>query len=242
MPTPHARTPLREQLCQIEQSLGVCHVAEVQLWPDLRSRPPAPQVDSRSRPSLPPVQLPSSRGPPPSRSTPTPSVASYQEISAQNSASLSASRTAVHQPQLPSGQSNGLTRSNRLQRQKAHEDSELDDTITKRLDDAVSRLIDDAPVSVGRIIALGAPQATAACGRLPQQLAEIRLNVRKLGSYCDSMQTMTEHGASVSRHPGSGRAVDDEPTLESMEAVHSSVMGQARQLLESIGVQIAVPS
>jgi len=256
MPKPQAsvtpKTPLREQLCQIEQSLGVCHVAEVTPWPDLRGRPPGPPAHYAMAPS-PRSSLPACGISPTSEPSPFRSAlprlgipASRFGESSRNDKPSDFDRPAVHQPQLQRRPGNGLTRSSRVPRQVAHDDFGLDDTISRRLDDAVSQLVDGvadhSPIGearCGQIIALGAPQATAACGRLPQQLADLRLHLRKLGSYCDSMQTTTAHSAAVRGPPCD---VDDETTLENMEHVHASVMQQARLLLENIGSQNPPPS
>lgn len=241
-PTVTPKTPLREQLCQIEQSLGVCHVAEVTPWPDIRMRPEAvhhtEDFGVRSPAGLIPL-APRKQSPfrvaDPSHGTRPPGFS----LQSQTSASAMLARTMVHQPQPPRRLGNGLARSSRVPRQDARDNSfSLDEAVALRLEDAVSQLVDDViyhpPAGFENVVSLGSPQAAAACGRLPQQLADMRFNLRKLGSYCDSMQSMTTNN--VAAH-GRSWAGQDEPTHENMEIEHASVMDQARLLLERVGNQ-----
>jgi len=69
------------------------------------------------------------------------------------------------------------------------------------------------------------------CGRLPQQLAELRAHLRKLGSYCDSLQATL-----ASTHMRGGSLHDSkEASLENLEVEHASTIGQAKLLLTSSG-------
>mmetsp|Transcript_81467 Transcript_81467/g.247164 ORF Transcript_81467/g.247164 Transcript_81467/m.247164 type:complete len:152 (-) Transcript_81467:22-477(-) len=121
----------------------------------------------------------------------------------------------------------------------------------RRLDAAVAQLFDgplprrrleespaaDADVEgLPRVIALGPPRPPAismVCGRLPQQLADLRLQLRQLGAYCDSLQATA---ASAREHGGPAEAA---ASLESLELAHATAMGQARELLGGLNARSA---
>lgn len=73
-------------------------------------------------------------------------------------------------------------------------------------------------------------QHRSSCGRLPQQLLDVRLNLKKLASCCDSMQATT---ASVR---GCSSASPPSPDLASIQADHLEVIQQAKRLLEGVGL------
>ncbi|CAE7231688.1 hypothetical protein AK812_SmicGene23509 [Symbiodinium microadriaticum] len=232
---------LREQLCQIEQSLGVCHIAEVQAWP----RPRRPhdgfnEVVQSGSALLGSQQRLSPPKDPTSRST---------ERSRGESGRQAAGRTnAVHQP-LPPKQAVASklisvpcvpqTASPATERHSS-EETDLDSDLVMKLDEAVDKLIrgsvrrlafgTESPEK-SRVVELGPTSAPKEQGasllkaapRLPQQLAEIRKQLRQLSEDCDRMQALATEGPSFEEEP-----------LESVEAEHASTMSQANQLLEAV--------
>ncbi|CAK9068081.1 unnamed protein product [Durusdinium trenchii] len=116
------------------------------------------------------------------------------------------------------------------------------DLMTK-LNAAVDQLLQGAPWSAGRtsdptVIELGPanpPKMEQAASfarlapRLPQQLAELRRQLRALSADCDRLTgALTEGESSVV-----SARVEDE-AIEQVEAIHASAMSRARVLLEEL--------
>jgi len=99
----------------------------------------------------------------------------------------------------------------------------------EQLDAAAARLVDNAAKSLPGLVELGPPsppQPARLCGRLPLQLADVRSHLRRLGSHCDSMNTI------VAAACEKGNPDDFTMTLESMVAAHTSAMSLAHSLLD----------
>ena len=79
-----------------------------------------------------------------------------------------------------------------------------------------------APKEQGASVLKAAP-------RLPQQLAEVRKQLRQLSADCDRLEALTE--APLNPLP--------EDLLESVEAAHASTMSQASQVLEAISSPVS---
>lgn len=190
---------LRDQLCQIEQSLGVCHVAEVQEWQKVN-----PKKDS--------VEIP------------------------MGSALVGSFRRPKESPE-PFGPK--VLKEPPMQIGESHlgvAPPPLDGDLMTKLDAAVDQLIKGSVrrfTNPESIIELGPADGDRASGgsgsgsvlkvapRLPQQLAEIRQQLRQLSADCDRLQAL------------SNEAEEDE-AIENVEAEHANTMCQANQLLDAL--------
>ncbi|CAE7766841.1 unnamed protein product, partial [Symbiodinium pilosum] len=210
---------LREQLCQIEQSLGVCHVAEVQAWP----RPRRPPAVVRSGSALAGSQR---RLSPPKRSAVGSPVHGAGERPASTCPAL------IHQPDPPQqAMTSKLASVPRVPETeypssaRQSEETDLDCDLILKLDEAVDKMIRGSvrrlafgtdTAEHGLVVELGPASAPKEQGasvlqaapRLPQQLAEIRQQLRQLSADCDRLQALAAPA------PGRGQ---EEP-LESVEA------------------------
>mmetsp|Transcript_43356 Transcript_43356/g.94208 ORF Transcript_43356/g.94208 Transcript_43356/m.94208 type:complete len:166 (-) Transcript_43356:15-512(-) len=108
----------------------------------------------------------------------------------------------------------------------------LDAGLMTKLDAAVDQLIKGSVRRFTEVIELGpATGATGTTGvagavlkvapRLPQQLAEIRQQLRQLSADCDRLQALAQEDGN-----------DD--AIENMEAEHANTMCQANQLLDTL--------
>lgn len=239
---------LREQLCQIEQSLGVCHIAEVQLWPGCSgaSRPPLPKGGPHGpRWSSTGARPPSTGKPPSSRPvvgvrlspTPKPGPSPTRSISADSTgwprlggrhAEYFAETGSPRYGARQTKEEDNLASSHNSPAKWRQDAGDLDPNIMEQLDAAAARLVDDAANRLPGLVALGPPsppRPATLCGRLPQQLADVRSHLRSLSSHCDSMNAIA--AAAFDK----GNPDDFTMTLESMVAAHASAMGLARNLL-----------
>lgn len=162
---------------------------------------------------------------------------------------------AVHQPQPPrragrasqaSAASAGGARSEELD---ADVRSSVSAVIEQLLQDA-DRCVDGslgfgAPVATRRaspkLLSLGPPSSVPvsrmlAAGRLPAQLAELRLQARQLSAHCERLQVAID--APGAPAPGSAAAADagaegadDELSLERLAGDHAGALGRAQRLL-----------
>eukprot|EP00931_Biecheleriopsis_adriatica_P122436 TRINITY_DN97429_c0_g1_i1.p1 TRINITY_DN97429_c0_g1~~TRINITY_DN97429_c0_g1_i1.p1 ORF type:complete len:273 (-),score=42.58 TRINITY_DN97429_c0_g1_i1:64-843(-) len=245
---------LREQLCQIEQSLGVCHVAEVQVWPngskpvDLRPKTPVPSrsaaTGSARRPPPPPAPSKVVGGSPGAVHQPQPPKKAAPVATASAGATTQRLQSLPDLPSLPDDAAVNST-------------SELDEKLLQKLDTAVDRILVEGSASAGAkqiaplprvlpkgVIELGPASPNPpkmqgvslfqAAPRLPHQLAEIRQQLRLLTSNCDKLQALAAQ-AKCFGHNGS-----EPPPLESVEAEHASTMSQASRLLEMLGTPVPV--
>lgn len=219
---------LREQLCQIEQSsVGVCHIAEVQLWPGpgMRTAFGGSPVRLQPRPRRAPL--------------PRPLIGSIPILSPKPAAKPAAGATPLvwREPRdfldftgrrlvRPAGRGKDGAGS------PAESCSDLDGDLGQSLRDAVAALVEDGSLfkdcvedgveGLPRVVALGEacePAPGPICGRLPRQLADLRLELRRLASTTDGLQAI----AAPARH---GAA-----SLESLQTEHSEAMRQATRLL-----------
>ncbi|CAE8636588.1 unnamed protein product [Polarella glacialis] len=217
---------LREQLCQIEQSLGVCHVADVQVWPNI-GRP----ADLRSRnQSVRSALAGSGRRPPMTPGTAT-----------SRGGGFNGHTEVVHQPQPPpsrtaQGSPDALrSAGDTMPSPFGEQDRKLDMAVAQVME-GKQLFFGESDVEVAglpKVVALGERDSKAAtlmhCApRLPQQLADIRMQLRELAQNCDNLQAMVEEQ-------------DSESQIESVEAEHASAMGQAARLLEALGASTTVP-
>lgn len=194
---------LRDQLCQIEQSLGVCHVAEVQAWPGKEA------VKDTGK-ALPANPMPGSA----------------------LTGSLIRNSRNRNSPEHPEGQFGPHTQ---LQQVESHlgtaPPAPVDGLMTK-LDAAVDQLIKGSVrrfTGDGTVIELGPstpalPPPLSIAPRLPQQLAEIRQQLRQLSVDCDRLQAL-------------GKDEDENEAIENVEAEHANAMSQASQLLDALNAE-----
>lgn len=111
--------------------------------------------------------------------------------------------------------------------------NDIGDDRFDKLEQAISWWVDQ-----GEAPAKGAGRSSTSallCGRIPQQIADLRSHTRKLAAHCDSLQVTTNHGHPLAHDSSSG------PSLEHMEATHFSVMDIARRLLEAEGGAMDMP-
>lgn len=197
---------LRDQLCQIEQSLGVCHVAEVQAWP-------GKEVKEVKDTSVKAIPMPGS---------------------ALTGSLIRNSRNRnLNSPEHPEGQFGPHTQ---LQQVESHlgtaPPAPVDGLMTK-LDAAVDQLIKGSVrrfTGDGTVIELGPsstpglppPPPLSIAPRLPQQLAEIRQQLRQLSVDCDRLQALGKDEK------------DENEAIENVEAEHANAMSQATQLLDAL--------
>ena len=224
---------VRDQLCQIEQSLGVCHVAEVQAWQKVKdTEKPAeiPMPDSALAGSL--IRKDSDRIQPRQPLQPN-SVRSPERFGPQPQM-LQVPAPGLPGPPGPPGPA-PLGASGRPGAERESHlgvaPPPLDAGLMTKLDAAVDQLIKGSVRRFTEIIELG--PATTATGtgvagavlkvapRLPQQLAEIRQQLRQLSADCDRLQALAHEDGN-----------DD--AIENMEAEHANTMCQANQLLDAL--------
>lgn len=99
-----------------------------------------------------------------------------------------------------------------------------------QLDATIAWFVDQGLRDSTTVRGVSKPSTSALlCGRIPQQIADLRSHTRKLAAHCDSLQVTTRHGRPVAFDSSSG------PTLEHLEAAHMSVMDLAKRLLEEGG-------
>eukprot|EP00435_Cladocopium_sp_Y103_P019685 s4866_g4.t1 len=213
---------LRDQLCQIEQSLGVCHVAEVQAWQKVKDTEKTAEIpmpdsalagslirkDSDRKDRVPTLRTPERFGPQPQiLQVPAPGPGPTGGPPGE-------SHLGVAPPPLDAGLMTKL-------------DAAVDQLIKGSVRRFTSEIIELGPATT----ATGATCATGGVGagavlkvapRLPQQLAEIRQQLRQLSADCDRLQALA--------HLEDGN--DD--AIENMEAEHANTMCQANQLLDAL--------
>lgn len=247
----------------MEQSMGVCHVAEFQPWPglaqngrmiskssssespDARRGPLGPPLLSQTRPGpaltrAPPEILPAeysqrSASAPSRPPQPAPTVASGKPVPQQNRDAPKANgkHGVVHQPREPrAGPGSGARAAPSSSGERSRND--FGDERFDKLDAAISWWVDHGARDPREQAAgaRGASRATTSallCGRIPQQIADLRANTRNLAAHCDTLQVTTNHGNPYSHANNSG------PSLERLEAAHATVMDVARRLLEDSG-------
>lgn len=246
---------IHDELCQIEQSMGVCHIAEFQPWPGM-NKAGAPPKSSGSDVRSPSNQIqrivdvdavmavmdvvnashgPSSRAPaqvpqpapsvvplgPPSRHPPP----TTREVSVPD-ASTAAQGGTGRGPRLGGGKGQGpsATPSKRGGNPPDVADGRFD-----QLDATIAWFVDQGLRESTVRGASKTPTGALLCGRIPQQIADLRSHTRKLAAHCDSLQVTTSHGNAASFDGSSGT------TLEHLEAAHMSVMYLAKRLLEEGG-------
>ena len=223
---------LRDQLCQIEQSLGVCHVAEVQAWQkvkDTEKTAEIPMPDSalagslirdsdriqahqplqansalrtpeRFGPQPQLLQVPGLPGPPGPPGGPSPQ--SGQASGQAGNPTRSTSHLGVAPPPLDAGLMTKL-------------DAAVDQLIKGSVRRFTGEVIELGPATTGGVAVL------KVAPRLPQQLAEIRQQLRQLSADCDRLQALAMEDGN-----------DD--AIENMEAEHANTMCQANQLLDAL--------
>lgn len=194
-----------EQLCEIEQSLGVCHIAQLQPWPsDTRSS----SKESTSKPDVvvqqPPLLPPSTREPP----------------------SFAQRRPLVHQPQPPktSEQKQQFPTTLGLNgRQGQSLQLPVDPplaVLNLRSRTAQGQPVDKHADEGRGIVARG----SVPHGRLPAQLADLRHYARKFASHCDGLQAIVPPADMLTQ-------VREDAVFSSLEAAHMATMERARHLL-----------
>lgn len=194
-------TSLREQLCQVEQSLGVCHVAHVQPWP---------YSVRRSSPSPAPKKLPG-RISPASIHPPVQIVGSAPTLVGDRG-------LVVHRPRTPRSKGTFTRNSEPRSARRARPD------VGSPESPFVMTLTHD---QWQRITGNCVPNDTSdaqPCGRLLEQLAGLRQHAREFTSRCDGLQTFAVLANQMADDC-------DDAELSSLEAAHVSSMQRAERLL-----------
>lgn len=200
---------IHDQLCQIEQSMGVCHIAEFQPWYGAGRKRTASNSSGSRRGSRDVGE----------RQAPTTLVALGQPAAASAS---------TKQPESAENRGSGVTRGGNGQSSRDGRQSkggDLGDERFDELDAAISWWVQGERDAVSK----GAGRSSTTgllCGRIPQQIADLRTHTRKLASHCDNLQVTTNHG-----HPLTVQSNSD-LSLEGLEAAHLTVIEVARRLLQ----------
>eukprot|EP00933_Yihiella_yeosuensis_P005358 TRINITY_DN109862_c0_g1_i1.p1 TRINITY_DN109862_c0_g1~~TRINITY_DN109862_c0_g1_i1.p1 ORF type:complete len:274 (+),score=49.99 TRINITY_DN109862_c0_g1_i1:62-883(+) len=238
---------LREQLCQIEQSQGVCHMAELQSWPSQIPTRPSDRrraADQRPKTSVFSALVGSTKRPP--------QVPKQENDSTSTSKGYASSKVAgVYQPNPPKTKA---VANKRISPEKRGTDvcasstgspavpNELDSIL---LDTAVDQLMagkrlsfsnfDEENAAVPKVVPLGDADVSAGalhCApRLPQQLADVRQQLRLLTANCDKLQ----QGLAMQQRADENRDAYEAVPLQTVESAHAAAMRQATRLLEAMG-------
>mmetsp|Transcript_98779 Transcript_98779/g.156216 ORF Transcript_98779/g.156216 Transcript_98779/m.156216 type:complete len:206 (+) Transcript_98779:72-689(+) len=173
-----------EKLCQIEQSMGVCHVAEFRPW------------GSQQRAELPNGTIAGAQW---HRNVPNQRRPLPMKRSSYHRALDSPERAA--QPAQPP----------------------VERILQDNLDAAIQWHMEyQARSEHGP----SGASASLLCGRIPQQIADLRARTRKLAAHCEAIHITTSHGSPYAPN------ADNALTLERLEAAHSIVMGHAKRILQ----------
>ena len=213
---------LRDQLCQIEQSLGVCHVAEVQEWQKVKDteKPTEIPVGSALAGSLIRNSNQIRAVPPSDRFGPqlqaVPPVQPMQPVQPVERESHLGVAPPVPPP-VPLD-------ADLMTKLDAAVDQLIKGSVRRFTSDSTSTIIELGPAGPGPNSQPGGPgrlvKGVELAPRLPQQLAEIRQQLRQLSADCDRLQAL---------------AVEpEEDAIENVEAEHASTMCQANQLLDAL--------
>lgn len=241
----------------MEQSMGVCHIAEFQPWPglaqngrnavlsnnsnsshgDAKGRSIGLGKTSQTKPgaalgtngaeaahaqAVPPEERRAPNASAPSRVTqPAPAGQTAQQVRNALDGIGTSQGSGPREPRARPG------RGDREGGDESH--AEFGEERFDKLDAAISWWVDQGARDPREKGASRASTSSLLCGRIPQQIADLRTNTRELAAHCDSLHVTTSHG-----RPNLP-ARDNGPSLERLEAAHATVMDVARRLLEEGG-------
>lgn len=259
MPQPAPAGTLGQKLCEIEQSQGVCHVAQVQLWPSASRR----QKSSQPRPTIRGIldgtgTVFSPNRPPDSEilvgrdgagGSPVPLNLESRQVSSVHQPNPSRlQKMPLPRRHLMRTSAGKVVNSSKSAQKVSNTDKDyffsghatqpsgdrtdiFDEDLQRSVDTAIDRIVDATRVSCsnGDVVSLGPavdvpPTRMLLCGRIPEQLAELRTKTRELSATCENL------ASSVVRPPAC-ESDNADTAFRELKAAHDAAMTRAQRLL-----------